>query len=233
MIKKKTKDGKTFYNIDKLDKNKPKVVANELYCLFLNTIEKVVSLKSVVYKNSIPSFGPDDIRQEIRVIALTALAKFDFDKINCDKDKEYLDRDIEASISTFLSVTIKRRMSNLKRDQSFHIEFPCVKLKCELFSGNKSKPCSNVCKKYKRYKRHMRDRRKLIIPESLVVNSLGLTNKKDNVMLLKLMAEEAVGDEKKALNKFLYKGELDFETKLRIKKKLEDYFSEGYNFEKK
>lgn len=117
---------------------------------------QVVNIISNGMKESY-SFGyydPADIAQECYVFAIDALPKYDTNK---------------GSLYTFLSVHIKRRLLNLRRNKLARPQLPC--LDCQACETEEERL---RCQKYLKYKK--RNDRKRSLMESAELNDFDISN---------------------------------------------------------
>jgi hypothetical protein len=90
-----------------------------------------------------PGYDQADIEQEVWIIALKSMGKYNVDRGN---------------LENFLSVCVNNGLRNLHRDKYFRTEKPCVS--CEFFDKDKkectifTKDDKMECKKWARYKRN-------------------------------------------------------------------------------
>lgn len=104
-------------------------------------VKKIISRQTKDKK--FPGYDQADIEQEVWVIALNSLEKYNVNRGN---------------LENFLSVCVNNGLRNLHRDKYFRTEKPCVS--CEFFDKDK-KECTIFiekekmdCKKWARYKRN-------------------------------------------------------------------------------
>jgi len=99
---------------------------NALYEKHYDTIEELAELNK---NKTFIFFTEEDIMQEVRIICLSALEKFDEDK---------------SSVRTYLSRCVSNRLKNLKRDKYFRLDNPCIKTKCPMYSVFQKQCTSNT-----------------------------------------------------------------------------------------
>ena len=99
---------------------------NALYEKHYDTIEELAELnrnKTFIF------FTEEDIMQEVRIICLKALEKFDEEK---------------SSVRTYLSRCVSNQLKNLKRDKYFRLDNPCIKSKCPMYNVFQKQCTSNT-----------------------------------------------------------------------------------------
>jgi len=233
-ISKITRKDKTYYVFKDLDSVNRIIYATLLYSTFYNTIEMLVSKKSDVYFNIIPHIEFEDMQQEMRLIALEALAKFDLKRLPMEHNR-ILEKDVCAILYMYLSITIVRRILNYRRDNYFYpyMKFPCDK--CKKFEGDRENPCDNSCGSFKSYDKYVKAKKSVLAPEDLdEINrddEFDLRPKDKNLVIkndqeLLMMMGEAVEYDFDILNDYLYHGKLSYGERAKIKKVIKEYFSE-------
>ncbi len=117
-------------------------------------VKKIISRQTKDKK--FPGYDQADIEQEVWVIALNSLDKYNVDRGN---------------LENFLSVCVNNGLRNLHRDKYFRTEKPCIS--CEFFDKDK-KECmiftedeKMECKKWSRYKKNQWSKINLCNPVSI------------------------------------------------------------------
>ena len=113
-----------------------KVQIKDRYNVFSEDIEEVVRMK--VHKGVFAYYDLDDAAQEIRIMCLDALTRYD-SKI--------------GPIKNFLLRHVQNRQYNLKRDIYFRCDNPCRQKKCRYYvsSGNDCRKDRDSCELWQRH----------------------------------------------------------------------------------
>lgn len=115
----------------------------------LSVIEKVVGKISAKYKFGI--YDLDDIRQEARILCMTALAQYDG----------------ERPLENFLSIHVRNRLITLRRDKHVRYVPPCKS--CPLYNKALPSKCEEYgsrseCDLFKKFEEKLECREKFINP---------------------------------------------------------------------
>jgi len=137
-----------------MDKNKKK------HNLTYDDIEEIVEylVKTKAYGYTFDCYSADDIAQEIRIICLTKLPKFDPEKTEPDKWQNFFGRCVDNGLK------------NLKRDNYVRASTPYRKKAAQLDESDKSEEAEDIRSKFAHHQKGVK--RKLSIRHACPIDGL-------------------------------------------------------------
>jgi hypothetical protein len=215
-------NNKKYYFFDK-NQDKSISLANACYGKFEEIIEFIINKKAMLYLDMLPTYEKGDIAQEMRIIALNSFKDFDVSVV-FGKKKNIPAKDCENLIYMFVLKAITWRMFNIRRDKLVRTSDPCYY--CKKKTKNKNGTCSIKCKNIHNKVVDDKIKMNLLLPYSIFDDNYKQKRvvKNNDVQLLNIMVKEAFDYNIDDLNNFIYKGEMPYDKRARLKKKLRKYF---------